>query len=465
MDTLVPFSSLLFQEMVSTSGMRAIWSEQNTVQKWMDVEAAITRAQMELNMIPQDAGHEIVANLTLERFPVERISAKKQLHDHLMVSFLKAFREVCGPAAEYFHVGATTQDILDTGLTLQICEAEEHVLGRLLSLEEVLCDQAMRYRDSVMMGRTHQQHALPLTFGFILAGWANEIRDHIERARESEKRHHFASVAGGVGTQSAYVELVGEEMSRILEEKACHLLGLRAPLIALHARPDRFAEVVGNLSALCGSLGKMGLQIASWQRTEVMEAEESSAETSYGSSTMPNKLNPEPSEQVDGLAKIVRSLASAMQDILMQDQRDSTRIPVHFTALPLSYMMTARALDTITANIRDLIVHEDRMRANLEHQNFLGQAAGERLMIRAYQKTGKRDWAHTILHDCSRRCRDEGRSLQDIVSEHADMGQLFTKTELDEIFDLTTYTGTAGLQTEQTVLALRSTRPQISVRD
>lgn len=461
MDALIPFSSLLFEETVSTSAMRAIWSERNTVQKWMDVEAAITRAQMDLEIIPRDAGEQIIANLTLERFPIERICAKKQLHNHLMVSFLKAFREVCGPAAEYFHVGPTTQDILDTGLTLQIREADANIFGQMLSLEEVLCDQAIRYRDSVMMGRTHQQHALPLTFGFILAGWANEIRDHIDRARESEKRHLFASIAGGVGTQSAFVEMVGEEKSRMLEEKVCGTLDLRPPLIALHARTDRFAEVVSNLSALCSSLGKIGMHIAAGQRTEVMEAEESSTATSYGSSTMPNKHNPEPSEHAEGLSKIVRSLASAMQDILMHDQRDSTRMPVQLTALPISYMMTARALVDITDNIENLVVHEDRMRENLEHKNFLGQAAGERLMIRAYQKTGKRDWAHTTLHECARRCREENRWLRDVVSENGEMGRLFTEKELDEVFDLTTYTGTAGLQTDRTVLALRSTRPQI----
>lgn len=465
MNALVPFNSRLFREMVSTSGMRAIWSEQNTVQKWMDVEAAITRAQMDLDMIPQDAGEQIIAHLTLDRFPIDRICARKNVHDHLMVSFLKAFREVCGPAAEYFHIGPTTQDILDTGLTLQIREANDHTFGQMLSLEEVLCDQAMRYRDTVMMGRTHQQHALPLTFGFILAGWAYEVRDHIERARESRKRHLFGSVSGGVGAQNAYVEMVGDEMTRTLQDKVCLNLNLRSPLIALHSRTDRFAEVVSNLSALSNSLGKMGMNIASWQRTEVMEAEEPSTNERYGSSTMPNKLNPEPSEQAYGLSKIVGSLASAMQDILMHDQRDSTRMPVQLTALPLSYMMTARALTTITDTIENLIVHENRMLENLEHRNFLGQAVGERLMIRVYQKTGKRDWAHTILHDCARRCREEGRWFRDVVAEDGDIGGLFTKQELDEIFDLTTYTGTAGLQTDQTVRALRSTRPHIRTLD
>jgi len=194
-----------------------------------------------------------------------------------------------------------------------------------------------------------------------------------------------------------------------------------------------------------------------------MEAEESSSDQRYGSSTMPNKLNPEPSEQVDGLAKIVRALASAMQGILMHEQRDSTRMPVQITALPMSYMMTAKALTTVTETMRNLVVHEERMRENLEHPNFLGQAVGERLMIRIYQKTGKRDWAHTVLRECSQTCREEGREFRSVVSEHTELGGLFMQEELDEIFDLTTYTGTAARQTDQTVKALRSTRPTTGV--
>jgi adenylosuccinate lyase len=312
-----------------------------------------------------------------------------------------------------------------------------------------------------MMGRTHQQHALPLTFGFILAGWAKEIRDQNDRLRESGKRHLLGSIVGGVGAQNAFVELVGEERARLLESRVCQSLGLSTPLISLHSRTDRFAEVVGILSAICSSLGKMGMSVASWQRTEVMEAEERSSEQRFGSSTMPNKLNPEQSEQVDGLAKTVRGLASALQDVLMQDQRDSTRIPVQYSSIPISYMMTSKALTTITSTLENLVVNEGNMLANLTHPNYLGQAAGERIMIRLYQKTGKRDWAHTVLRECAQRCREGSLWFRDVVSEHADIGHHFTDAELDEIFDLSTYTGTARRQTDDTVQSLRATRPEI----
>ncbi len=464
MDTLIPFRSLLFEEMVSTAEMRAVWTEERTVESWMEVEAAITLAQMQLNLIPPEAGERIIEFLTIERFPIARIRERKGVHGHLMVAFLKAFREACGPAAEHFHLGPTTQDILDTGLTVQLREANDVIVDQLRTLEDVLCEQALRYKRTVMMGRTHQQHAVPMTLGFTLAVWASEMRDHLERLRQGEGRWLYGSIAGAVGTQSAFVELAGVDGAQEIEAIVCRALGLRRPTIALHSRTDRFAEVGWILSAICSSLGKMGMSIANLQRSEVMEVEEPHNDDRYGSSTMPNKINPEPSEQVDGLAKLVRAQAMALQDILMQDQRDSTRMPVQFTALPTCYLMTSRALATITAVIRDLVVHEDQMLKNLKHPNVLGQAVAERLMIRIYQKTGKRDWAHTKLHEWARRCRSERRWFREVVSSEKALGRLFTQDELDEIFDLQTYIGTAAQQVEEMVEELSGSTPEGVIR-
>lgn len=170
---------------------------------------------------------------------------------------------------------------------------------------------------------------------------------------------------------------------------------------------------------------------------------------------MPNKINPEPSEQVDGLAKLVRAQALALQDILMHDQRDSTRMPVQYTALPLCYLMTSRALGTMTHVIGGLVVHQDRMRKNLGHPNVLGQAVAERLMIRIYKKTGNRDWAHTKLHEWALRCREEKRWFRDVVAEEEIIQQMFTEEELHEIFDISNWVGTAVEQVEGMVRRLR----------
>jgi adenylosuccinate lyase len=451
MKTLIPFVSVLLQDMVSTPEMQEIWSEENTIQKWIDVERAITDTQKELGMIPEYAANLILEKLSLEHLTIELINEKRKTVGHLMVSFLKAFKDICAPAAEYFHLGPTTQDILDTGMTLQMREAHQIIMRQLLELEGLFCTRAMEHKDTVMMGRTHQQHAVPITFGFILATWASEIRDHIERAKESEKRWLLGNLSAVVGTQNTFKELSDTMTARKLQENVCTKIGLGTPMIDLHTRTDRFAEVVTNLAELCSSLGKMGINIASGQRSEVMEIEEPYGPEQYFSSTTPHKVNPEPSEQIEGLAKVVRGHALAIQDLQMLDNRDATRMPVEYVTIPLTYMMVAKALSTMIKNIAGLSVYKDIMLKNLNHQNVLGQTVAERLMISMYKKTGKRDRAYNLLHKLSRKSREERKPFKEVVLQDDYISKLFTLEEIEKLFDLTTYTGTAAYQTEETV--------------
>jgi adenylosuccinate lyase len=455
---LMPSTSLLLQDMVSTPKMREIWTEENMIQKWIDVERAIVEAQAELGMIPDDAAREIQARLSLEHLHIEEINRKRETVVHLMVSFLKTFRETCGPAAEHLHVGPTTQDILDTSLTLQMKEAHRLIMQQMLDLERHLCDRAMEHRDTVMMGRTHQQQAVPVTIGFLLATWASEIADHIDRAEESEKRWQLGVLSGVVGAQNTFVELTDAATARELERRVCRKLGLRSPLIDLHTRTDRFAEVVANISQLCSSLGKMAMNLTALQRSEVMEVQEPYGENQHSSSTNPNKVNPEASEHVEGLAKVVRGHALAMMDLQMLDNRDGTRLPVEYATIPSAYMMGARALATMIRNIQGLVVQAENMRKNLDHPNVLGQTAAERLMIAVYRKTGLRDKAHTLLHQCARESTRKRRPFKDIVMETEELANLFSPEEIDSLFDLTTYTGSASLQVEEAVRFLRHKR-------
>lgn len=458
MTSLIPFNSLLLRDMVSIAEMRAIWTDENMIQRWMDVEGAITEAQAELGIVPENDAKVIIDKLSLKNLSIEHIHKKLKTTGHLMVAFLKAFRDVCGLPAEHFHVGPTTQDILDTGLTLQMKESHEIIMKQMLKLENILCHRALEFKDTIVMGRTHQQYAVPITFGFTLAVWASEIADHIERAKESEKRWLYGNLSGAVGTQNALVELCGIETTRKLQDMVCKKLRLNTPMIDLHSRTDRFAEAVTNLSELCSSLGEFGINISSWQRTEVMEIEEPHDSLQYFSSTMPNKVNPEPSEQIQGLATIVRSFALAIQDIQMLDNRDATRIPIEYTSIPLSYMMTSKALETIIRNITGLIVNKNKMLENLTNPNALGQAATERLMIAIYKKTGKKDQAHSLLHEYTTKSRENKLQLKYLIQKDEYMSKLFTREELEKIFDLKTYTGTAAYQTEDIVKSIFNKR-------
>jgi adenylosuccinate lyase len=337
-------------------------------------------------------------------------------------------------------------------------ESHEYIKGQMLELERILCRRAMEFKDTIVMGRTHQQHAVPVTFGFVLAVWAGEIADHIDRAQESEKRWLFGSLSGAAGAQNAFVELCGIETTRKLADMVCKKLGLDTPMIDLHTRTDRFAEVVTNLAELCSSLAEFGSNIGSWQMSEVMEAEEPYDCRQYSSSTMPNKVNPEPSEQIHGLAAITRSLALAVQSISMPGNRDATRITIEYAAIPMTYMMTSRALESMIGSVSGLIVHEDKMLENLFHPNVLGQAAAERLMIAMYEKSGQKNEAHTLLHEYSRQSREKRIHLKDLLLEDEYMSRIFSREELEKLFDLTTYTGTAAHQTEEFVKFLLTKR-------
>lgn len=457
-DALLPFSSLLFRDVVGTPQMREVWSEGRLVESWMMVERAITEAQAKLGMIPESAAREISSKLTLETLPVEAIDRHRKQTGHLMVAFLKAFREACGPAAEHFHVGTTTQDVLDMGLALQMRQAHGIIMCKLWGLEETLCERALQHKNTVMMGRSHQQPAGPTTFGLVLASWAAEIAAHVERGEESEKRWQLGSLSAAVGTQAAYVELADAETASRLETEVCGRLGLGRPLGDMHSRTDRFAEVVTNLAELASTLGEIGVNLASWQRPEVGETEEPYPPERYSSSTMPNKVNPESSEQVEGLAKVVRGLGLAMQDVQMMDNRDSTRIPVEYTTIPLSFLMTSRAVASIHATVAGLVVHQAAMRENLEHPRDLGRATAERLMIAMYRKTGERDRAHTLLHECARLSRETDTPFREVVQRDPRIGGLFTPEELSALFELSSYTGTAAERTEEVVGSLRQRR-------
>ena len=455
MERIVPFTSLLFQDTISTPEMRKVWSEDNLLQKWMDVEIAITKAQAQLGMIPREAAKEICSNLSLEILTAEKIAQKKKTVGHIFVAFLKTFRKLCGPAAEHFHVGPTTQDILDTGLTLMIRESHDIIMSATFELAETLCARALKHKNTLVMGRTHQQHAVPTTFGFILAIWASEIMDHIQRAISSENRWLFGNLSGVVGAQNSFVELSDIDTARKIQELVCTELGLKTPVIDLHTRIDRFSEITNNLCGLSGSLGKIGLNIREWQRPEVMEVEEPYKDTYYSSTAAPHKRNPESSEIVEGLAMVSSGLSSAMQTLRMPATRDSTRIPVEFTCIPLIYMMTARAIKTTQNNIAGLAVHADKMRYNVNHPNVLNQAASERIMLSIYKKTGAKDKAHTRLHDLAAESSKRCMPFKQVILNDNQISAIIPLEELDELMDLSTYTGTAARQTIEAVNLIR----------
>lgn len=438
--------------------MARIWSEETTIECWLEVERAIVSSQSELGLIPADAARRIEASLRPGLITPEMI--REEMHDtkHLMVSFIKVFQRACGPSAEHFHLGPTTQDIVDTGLTLQLKASHGMILKKVRRAIQQLIHKSEQYKEQVIMGRTHQQHAVPTTLGYILACWALELEDHRIRCQQSEPRWLLANLSGSVGSQNALVELFGTEVTDELERRICRRLELGYSTTSLHGRLDRFAEVLKNLSGICTSLGRFALNIRFWRSSEVGEVAQSVEPKAHYSSTMPNKENPEECEVIAGIANLVRQLSRSVDEIQMDGIRDSTRIPVLTSAIPQCSMLTSKALGGFTGIMDKFSAVPGRIHKNLKHEYVLQQAVAERVMVAIYRKTGKKLEAHQRLHDCAVLSRRENLPFQEVIRQDSQLGSLFDEQELDELFDLRTYRGNAVARTEQVIRQLEQSK-------
>ena len=439
--------SVLLQNAYGSADMRRIFHERNMVQKWLEFESAISQVQAELGLIPKEAAAEIARKSTLEHLTPEMINEFKVDAGHLIVSLIKAFAKMCGPAGEHYHVGPTTQDILDTGMTLQMKEAYNIIFPKMIKLEDILLNLAEKHKHTVMMGRTHGQHAVPITFGYKVGIWAYELRDCIERFKEMKKRLFLMKLSAATGARNTFVYLMGKEKTQEMVKRAAERMGLGNPPADLALRSDRFAECTNNIALLCSLFGKMGLEVRDMQRTEFGEVEEPwDSAKQYSSSTMPNKRNPEPSEWQHGLAKLARVNALAMMDISMSGERDATRMGPYMACIPDAFGYADAALNQAVRIFGGLVVHADRMKQNLYVQK--GIAMSEVVMLKLWQKTGKKVTAHALVHDISMAAFDKGISLKEAILENKEATKHLTAKEIDEITNPEVYYGDAAEQVD-----------------
>ena len=448
---------VLVQNAYGTPEMRKVWTEENMVQKWLDYEKIIALEMAKLGMIPKDAAEDIASKSTTKHLTPEMIAEFKADAGHLVVSLIKSFAKMCGPTAEHYHVGPTTQDIMLTGWTIQIREAYDIIMRQLKELEQIFVDLALKHKNTVMMGRTHAQHAVPMTFGFLVGTWAYEIRDHIERMKELAKRVFRAKLTAAVGTRNTWVYLFGVDKTHQLVDNVIKQTGLENPPIDIATRTDRLAELTFALANIISSLAKMGLNVRFYQGTEVQEMEEPwDPKKQYSSSTMPNKRNPEPSEWQEGLAKIARGNAMAVASITIQGERDATRMGPIMKCIPDNFLLCSAALAQAIRIFGNLTVHEDNMRQNLYFQK--GIAMSEVIMLKLWQKTGKKVTAHTLVHDISMEAFDKRITMKDAVLANEEARKYLTAEEIDEITNPETYYGDAPQQVDKVVRYIKECR-------
>src|SRR5438105_4928621 len=337
--------------------MGRIWEDQNKYQRWLDVELAVTETLANEGLIPEDAAGEIKARAS---FSVDRIDEIEAEVKHDVIAFTTSVAEFVGPASRYFHFGLTSSDVLDTAMALQVADASAVILEDLQRLLDVLKKRAHEFKTTVIVGRTHGIHAEPTTFGLKLALLHDEVKRQQARFKEAVETMRVGKLSGAVGTFA--------HLSPDIEEKVMRKLNLRAaPASSQVIQRDRHAHYITSLALIGTTLEKIAVEVRHLHRTEVREAEEFFSEKQKGSSAMPHKRNPITSEQIAGLARILRGNAiAAIEDVALWHERDISHSSVERIIFPDSTILTDYLLDRTATLIEKLVVYPDRMKENLE---------------------------------------------------------------------------------------------------
>ena len=427
-----------------TTEMLKVFEEETRIQKLLDVEAALALAHAEVGDIPRKDAEKIAAMASLKYVKLDRVKAIEKEIKHDIASLVRVLSEACGPSGAYVHLGATSYDIVDTANVLQLKDASDIIEAKLTALKGILQKQALRYKATVMMGRTHGQHALPITLGFKFAVWGREITRHIERLDECKKRVIAGKMSGAVGTQAG----LGEHAAQI-QELVMKRLGINAAEISTQiVQRDRYAELVCLLGMIASSLENFATEIRELQRPEIGELAESfEAEKQVGSSTMPHKQNPETCERICGLARIVRSLAvPALEDMVTWHERDLTQSSAERFILPESCVLTDYLLALMSDIVANLRVDEQRMLQNIDLTQ--GRAMSEAVMMALTRKGVNRQEAHELLRKLTIKSMSEKKHFKETLLQDKLVSSKLSEKEIVEALNPKNYLGTAVKQAE-----------------
>jgi 3-carboxy-cis,cis-muconate cycloisomerase len=441
--------SVVFGNIFSTDAMRAVWSDENRTRHYLGIEAALARVQAGLGIIPQEAADEIVANCHIDRIDMAKLQTQTERIGYPVLGVVSQINALCrDKLGEYCHWGATTQDITDTATVLQIREALVLVDEDLTAISAALADLAQRHRDTPMVGRSNLQQAVPVTFGYKMAGLLSAIERHRERLTQLRPRVLMGEFAGAAGTLASIERGAMETQAGLMAE-----LGLAEPVIAWHTIRDTIAEVGCFLGLVGGTLGKLSMDVKLMMQTEVGEVYEPYAHGRGSSSTMPQKRNPISSCYIHAGISVVRQHTAALLDAMVADHERSTGPwEIEWIVLPEAFCLLSGALKQARSILEGLEVDTARMRANLEMTN--GLVVSEAVMMGLGKHLG-REYAHDLVYDICREAIRQNRPLLDLLAETPEIVRHLNRAQLGELCDPVNYLGQAGVMVDR-VLARRS---------
>lgn len=431
--------------------MRDIFKEEAKLQNWLTVEAALARAHARLGHIPQAAASEISEKARVDVVKPARVKKIEDEIHHDLMAMVRAFTEVCSEdAGKFIHLGATSYDIEDTALALQLTSALGIIEKLLLNVRNTLLDLAERTRKLVCVGRTHGQHAVPTTYGLKFAIFACELQRHLDRVRQVRPRIGVGQMTGAVGTQASFGPDARELQLLVMKD-----LGLTPVKVSNQViQRDRHAEVVFCLALMTATAEKIAKEIRNLQRTEIGEVSESFQREQVGSSTMPQKRNPHKSERICSLSRIVRAaVAPALENIALEHERDLTNSAAERVIFPEAFMLTDYLLRQLNEVLGTLDIREARIRENLNLT--AGLIMSERVMISLVERGMGRQEAHEVLRLAAGEALSAHRPLKEILMSHREVSSLLTEKELDAILDPNRYVGTAVEQVDAVIADLR----------
>ncbi len=408
--------------------MGKLWDPESRFRKWLDVEIAACEAWAELGKIPKTALKVIKKKAD---FNIKRIDEIEKTVKHDVIAFLTSVAEFVGPESRFIHKGLTSSDVVDTALSLLMREAADIIIGDIKEMMEVLKAQALKYKDTPCMGRSHGIHAEPMTFGLKFALWYEDAKRNLRRMEQAKNTISIGKFSGAVGTFS--------NIPTELEKKACKRLGLAPEPVATQVvQRDRHAEYMTTLSLVAVAIEKIAVELRHLQRTEVLEAEEPFTAGQKGSSAMPHKRNPVGSENLSGLARIVRSNAlAALEDVALWHERDISHSSVERVIIPDSTILVDYMLNRLTGILRNMHVYPERMKANMDRSYGLYNSQG--VMLALVGKGLSREEAYALVQKNAMDSWKKGIGFMDLLMEDSTITKHLTRAEIKKIFDLKYY--------------------------